>query len=343
MNEMLLELQDSVRRLVADQGLPLAPDTLWQNAVELGWLLVDLPEEEGGLDAGLEGCVTLLSELAAGLDGSPYFGSAIAVSALKHCPAATEALQAAVAGEAVALSMIDGVLKEDRGQISGRLSAVMAADKAARCLVAVGKESRIEQVLLVDLQQEGVAISAKDTWDLTRRLADVEFTIAANEQTLLASGDEAEALWQRVQAVRDFAIAADATGAANALLALTVEHLHTREQFKRPLAMFQALKHRCADLKAAIVGAEALLQSTCRQHYDSDPRLLVVAGMKARQLACATYRNVAEESLQLHGGIGMADEHVCHLFLKRALLNEQLGRAPSAYPQALAAELLDRV
>ena len=58
--------------------------------------------------------------------------------------------------------------------------------------------------------------------------------------------------------------------------------------------------------------------------------------LAAKQLACSTYAAVAEESLQLHGGIGMTSEHECHLFLKRALLNEHLGRGHDSYDQGLA-------
>ena len=69
-------------------------------------------------------------------------------------------------------------------------------------------------------------------------------------------------------------------------------------------------------------------------------RELELAGMAAKQLACSAYAAVAEESLQLHGGIGMTAEHDCHLYLKRALLNEHLGRAPDAAQQALAESVL---
>jgi alkylation response protein AidB-like acyl-CoA dehydrogenase len=65
------------------------------------------------------------------------------------------------------------------------------------------------------------------------------------------------------------------------------------------------------------------------------------AGRAAKWLACAAFATVAEESLQLHGGIGMTEEHNCHLFLKRALLTEHLGRALDSYETGLAAAFLD--
>ncbi len=146
--------------------------------------------------------------------------------------------------------------------------------------------------------------------------------------------------------MRDFGLAAESVGGAAALLEMTVEYLQTRQQFARPLAMFQALKHRCADLKALTEAAGALLQNSLTRavgqdgHWKPAPEA-VRAGKAARQLACKAYARVAEESLQLHGGIGMTSEHDCHLFLKRAMLNEHLGRAPGSYEEGLAAGLLE--
>ncbi len=185
-------------------------------------------------------------------------------------------------------------------------------------LVCVG-----DIVALVPLRQ--ATIQARPTWDRTRCLSDVHFTNVALDQALvLASGASAIALCERLAAHRDFALAADAVGGAAALLDLSVDYLRTRRQFGRPLAMFQALKHRCADLKVQVAAAEALLLDSLARFADQ-PRQAADLGRVAKQLACAVYARVAEEALQLHGGIAMSAEHNCHLYVKRALLNRQLG------------------
>lgn len=143
---------------------------------------------------------------------------------------------------------------------------------------------------------------------------------------------------------RDFALAADSVGGATALLDLTVEYLQARKQFGRPLAMFQALKHRCADLKVQTSAAEALLfDSLSRLDGQNAGTEAETMGKAAKYLACSVYSRVAEEALQLHGGIGMTSDHSCHLFLKRALLNEHLGRRSDTYEVDLAADLLSRL
>jgi alkylation response protein AidB-like acyl-CoA dehydrogenase len=134
-------------------------------------------------------------------------------------------------------------------------------------------------------------------------------------------------------------------GGAAALLEITVEYLQTRRQFGRPLAMFQALKHRCADLRAMIEAADALLwhglaRAAGPLESDADLREADALARRARRLAGETFSMVAEESLQLHGGIGMTSEHACHLFLKRAMLSEHLGREPQDYDLGVADALL---
>ena len=104
---------------------------------------------------------------------------------------------------------------------------------------------------------------------------------------------------------------------------MTIDYLKTRRQFDRPLAMFQALKHRVADLKVehrrgrgAALGARRVRRST----------LAEMGALKA--LATRVYAEIAEEAIQLHGGIGLTQEHPCHLFLKRAFLNARWAAMP---------------
>ena len=90
-----------------------------------------------------------------------------------------------------------------------------------------------------------------------------------------------------------------------------------------------------------LAGAEALLQDSLARVADNLHEADAIdAGRRAKQLACAAFATIAEESLQLHGGIGMADEHPCHLFLKRAMLNEHLGTVERGYEMAIADSFL---
>jgi alkylation response protein AidB-like acyl-CoA dehydrogenase len=122
------------------------------------------------------------------------------------------------------------------------------------------------------------------------------------------------------------------------MLDLTVEYLKMRRQFDRPLAMFQSLKHRCADLRIQIGAAEALLWSRAK---DEGASVTDFGALKAH--AAEVYRWVVEEAIQLHGGIGLTEEHQCHLFMKRAMLNLQLCGSTDHWREAAGRKALERL
>lgn len=340
------ELQESARQVLSGETVSVPEASTWTQVAELGWLMVAVPEELGGLGMNAQGPVVLQTELGRKLSGAPYLSAVLAIEAFCGSGhAEREAwLERLMSGEFVAAPLADGSLKiAPTGSgftVSGTATAVQSADKAEHLLVW---DEPGQCVALIALEQSGVTVAARHSWDETRRLFDVAFdSVQVEEALVLARGDAAAALARRIATLRDFGLAADAIGAAGMLLEMTVEYLQTRRQFGRPLAMFQALKHRCADLKALVTGADALLQSHMAQCVDElGSERAELLGEGAKLLACDMFRRVAEESLQLHGGIGMADEHPCHLFLKRALLSEHLGRGLSHYENDLAAALLN--
>jgi alkylation response protein AidB-like acyl-CoA dehydrogenase len=108
---------------------------------------------------------------------------------------------------------------------------------------------------------------------------------------------------------------------------MAAAHLRTREQFGVPLATFQALRHRVADLAVAVEAATSTAWYAMRLAAARDPELHVVAPMAKLVATEAAYR-VAAESIQLHGGIGFTWEHDAHLYLKRATVNRLLHGDP---------------
>jgi len=348
------ELHDAARQLLAGIGLAADEPTTWTHIAELGWLMVSLDEARGGLGLGLAGACALHMELGRALGTVPLLPALLAIDAIGQAdiPGREQWLQRLSAGDDYVATSLAGsaltVVSVNPGELrlSGVAMAVPSADRAGHALVC--SESG-DCVALVSLEQSGVTITPRPTWDTTRRLFDLQFAdVALDSGLVLATGAAARRLTRSLSLQRDLSLAADAVGGAAALLELTVEYLKTREQFGRPLALFQALKHRCADLKAQTEAAHALLQDRLSR-LDGLPdqeRGLAEAesmGRAAKQLACTTYAVVAEEALQLHGGIGMTSEHQCHLFLKRAMLNEHLGDTADRYDIALAETLLERL
>lgn len=344
MSVELIELQDSARRVMENIGLAAEEGALWTQIIELGWLWVSVPESMGGLGAGIQGAITMHVELGRGLSTVPYLPSMLAVAAI--CQSTLENreawLERLTGGELVTASLADCHIRSDGKCLNGTAVGVQSADSASHILIWTADG---ETVSLVALGQPGIELISRPTWDKTRRLFDVHFTeVELASQTLLAKGAVAEKLIQRLLIQRNFALAAEAIGGAGVLLSRTVEHLQTRIQFRRPLAVFQALKHRCADMKTSIAAAEAMLFDALRNvEGNFYCRNSITKAMGAKLLASSTFAQVAEDCLQLHGGIGMANEHSCHLFLKRSLLDEQLGGHGSVYTSEIASHFLSSV
>ncbi len=346
MSDYLVELRDSARQVVAGTGTPACEDKTWQLIVELGWLLAAVPEGLGGLGLGVRGACTLHTELGRGLAEAPFLPAVMALEALCHgdVPDRSSWIERLSGGELATapLAEPDIALSQDSAGatvLGGLAAAVQSADRAQYALVWAAGDC----VALVALDQAGVEVTERPAWDVTRRLFDLRLTdVALDRQLVLARGENARLLVNRIQTLRDLSLAADSLGGAAALLEMTVEHLQTRRQFGRPLALFQALKHRCADLKTQLAAAESLLSDclaqTGEQTGTAEARL---RGQKAKYLACSVFSLVAEEALQLHGGIGMAAEHPCHLFLKRAMLGEHLGEREYGYERVIAECFLD--
>lgn len=330
MSQALNELRDSARQVLGKLGLAADENQTWPLLVELGWLLVALPEDDGGLEQGLAGAVAFHTELGRGLAAAPYASALLAIDAVQHAEFAQRQsfLERLTAAEYVAAPMaashLDLRRDGSRLLLTGGVAALESADRATHLLLS-SQDDRC--VALVPTRQPGLSLRTRNTWDPSRRLFEAQLQdVPLDPALLLAQGEAAQLLCRRLRSLRELSLAADAVGGAAAALTMTVEYLQTRRQFGRPLALFQALKHRCADLCALSVAAEAQLADTVSRYEtrlaEPDGEL---AAKTARQLACSVYARVAEEALQLHGGIGMTSEHACHRFLKRALLDEQLG------------------
>src|SRR5262249_38403424 len=117
------------------------------------------------------------------------------------------------------------------------------------------------------------------------------------------------------------ALACDAVGAAQEVLGLTIDYLKTRQQFGKPIGSFQALKRRCADHRVALEVAWSLVREAVRSRASGASDAAAQASL-AKAYACDVGAAIATDATQLHGGIGVTWEHPCHLFLKRAKLDE---------------------
>lgn len=315
----LSELQDAAQKAFPADKLMSSRDESWKLIAEMGWLMIDLPEDLGGLGLGRDATATLHFELGRVLSTAPLIPALIAQAGLAAATGLTNRqdwVERICGGEYIPLNMLPGTAARGAdGKMSGTISGVFEADMASHVLAGLAG-----LYCLIPLDAPGVSVVERKVWDESRRLFDVVLDgFAPDPALIVAEGSEAAQLHDVISPLAQLAIAADSLGGANAALDMTVEYLKVRKQYDRPLAMFQALKHRCADLKTQIVSAEALFWARVR---DESASITDLGAAKA--LANEVYQFVTEEAIQLHGGIGLTEEHQCHLFMKRAMLNLQL-------------------
>jgi alkylation response protein AidB-like acyl-CoA dehydrogenase len=316
----LSELQDSAQKAFPSDKLVPERHVSWALVAEMGWLMIELPEDQGGLGLGRDAAATIHYELGKMLSSAPLIPAMLALRAIyeaENFVGKESWIESICGGEYVPLNMLPGKLEAAAdGSLTGKVSGFFDADMASHVLI--GASGRY---LLVPTDAPGVRMEERPLWDESRRLFDLHLDGYAPHPSLcLAEGAAAAPLHDSIARSAHLFVAADSLGGATAGLDMTVEYLKMRKQFDRPLAMFQALKHRCADLKSQIVSAEALLWS--RATSVESVNVTALGAMKG--YATDTYRIVTEEMIQLHGGIGLTEEHPCHLFMKRAMLNLQL-------------------
>lgn len=308
---------------------------LWSRAGELGWAAIALPEEAGGLGMGSKGLVTLFVALGQFVAPGAFLATLPAAQWLAEADPAVAAqwLPAIIAAEtelAVAAAPEAGTLRLAEGKLEGEVTALLGSAAAAIAVVPADGA-----VALVALDAPGVAAEVLEMWDRTRPM----LRLACRGVAPLAlvadpDGTKAAALFRLLA----LAIAADCIGGARRIALQTVEYLKTREQFGRPLASFQALKHRAANLVFPVEAAAQNVLLAADLVAQGDPHAAMWSAL-AKAAASAAYKAVAEDCLQLHGGVGYTWEYDPHIFLKRALLNQSLGGANHRHRDLAAAHL----
>lgn len=314
----LSELRDAAQKAFPRDALIPARDESWKLAAEMGWLMIELPEALGGLGLGRDAGVAIHYEMGQVLAAAPLIPAMLglaSIAAAENFADRQDWAERICGGEYVPLNLLPGTATFADGAVTGTVSGVFDADMASHVLVSV-----TGLYVLVPVDAAGVELVEQRLWDESRRMFDVKLNgFRPDASLIVAEGENARQLHDVISPQAQLAIAADSLGGADAALAMSVEYLKTRKQFDRPLAMFQALKHRCADLKALVVAAQALLWQRA-----GDPQATIVDLGALKAHATDVYRLVCEEAIQFHGGIGLTEEYQCHLYMKRAMLNTVL-------------------
>jgi alkylation response protein AidB-like acyl-CoA dehydrogenase len=323
----------------------------WKLMVELGWTGLAIPERFGGTGLRLTEQCIVLSELGAGLVPAPYLATAgFAVAALlggASEPAMQSRLPEIASGAqlyAVVTSGWTGTgtpYARPSGRdwaLSGHASYCLDAGRADELLVIARVGDHGHGLFAVPAAGPGITVRMVDAVDFTRRIADVKFADAPAESLYAKTLSEVQAgaIIDRMAVL----LSAEMVGATDRCLTITLDYLRTRHQFGGPIGRFQALKHRCANLAVQLTTARELVFAAAGTADEGDFTAAAVAAPLALARASEVSKLVAEESIQLHGGIGFTDEAAVGLYYKRALSDGEL-LAHSVDARARLAAMLD--
>jgi len=295
--------------------------SIWRQATDLGWLTLALPEAHGGLGMGARGLQVLnreLGERTAPGAFAPTLCAAQWIASIGSDGLRGELLPAVVAGElkiAVPTLETAGPLSLAGGKVSGQIDLLGSADTGIAA-VPVGADGWA----LVRIDGSAAVLTPIDNWDRTREIYRLECRDATVAGVIADPDGKVGALLGTYIAI---ALAADSIGAANNIAYKTIEYLKERVQFERPIASFQAIKHRAADLIGKITTQEALLEQAVQSADNGSPDSAMWARL-AKAGATDAFAFVARDCIQLHGGVGHTWEYDPHIYMKRARLNEGL-------------------
>ncbi|MFC7535755.1 acyl-CoA dehydrogenase family protein [Sphingomonas sp. GCM10030256] len=317
---------------------------LWKQFGELGLTGICIPEAQGGLGLGATEAALVLEEVGRNLTPSPLLTTAVAaVRALDGSAQGERWFPGIVAGDTVAALAID------EGQHHAPAAIALEARRSGNGFVLNGAKQFVVHGASADLiivaartggsagEHDGVTLFAveRDTSGLQIENVTLADASKAARLTLADVAVDADAVigevdggWTPLARALDAGragAAAELVGLASGASDITVDYLKQRKQFGRLIGEFQALQHRAAHLYGEIEIARAAAYKAAELIDRNDPRaelMTAVAKAKAGRSAALA----VQEGVQMHGGIGMTDEHDIGLYMKReAVLGRLFG------------------
>lgn len=333
------------RRKMANDPLGFSP-AVWKQFAELGWLALPIAEECGGLGGSAVEIGILMEAFGRGLVSEPYIASVVLGAALiERCGSMAQK-------QAILPKIADGSLKlalahSERAarfdlakvattahstaqgwRLAGRKIAVLDGHAADEIIVSAhihdhqGSSGRIG-LFLVQATTPSVAISDYERLGGGRacniELSDVQLP----EDALLGNGHDALPAieWAVDRAMA--ALGAEAVGIMQVLLDTTLEYTKIRKQFGRPLAANQVIRHRLADMAVQVDEARSMALRAALK-LDADPVERARAAWGAKAKIGRSARFVGEQSIQLHGGMGVTEELEVGAYFKRLVAFDTL-------------------
>jgi alkylation response protein AidB-like acyl-CoA dehydrogenase len=331
----------SLKRIRALRDEPLGfSRELYGKMAELGWLAIPFPESAGGLGQGLVDLAVVLEELGRGLMPEPVLSSVLlggqalalggsAAQQKEWLPKVAEGQALLTLAHQERQSRYDPFDVATQAQrdgaawvLSGEKSYVPDAGVADRIVVTARTQGNRRDregvgLFLVDPKAKGVTLTAVPTSDARRRFHVKLERVKLDDGQRLSGTTPPDMALEAALDRATVGLAAEMLGSMGEAFRMTLDYLKTRQQFGVPIGSFQALQHRASDeyVQTELARSAVYYAAMCVDEKMPDAQA-AVSTAKAR--CNDAFHLIANESIQMHGGIGMTDEHDIGFFFKRA-------------------------
>lgn len=317
---------------------------LWKQFAELGLTGICIPESHGGMGMGATEAALVLEEIGRNLTPSPFLQTAVvAARAIEGTEHADRWYPGILSGEALLAVAIDEGPRHAPEQtaleakrqgngfvLNGSKQFVVqggSADMIVTAARTAGSAGETDGITLFAVPREAAGLDVENAALVdSSKAARLRFGgVQVDADAVIGEVDGGWEPLQRALSAGRAGSAAELVGVASGAFAMTLNYLGQRKQFDKLIGEFQALQHRAAHLYAEIEIARAAALKAAQLLDSGDDRAelyVSVAKAKAADVANLSVR----EGVQMHGGIGMTDEHDIGLFMKRgAVLREMFG------------------
>ena len=326
----------------------------WRRGAELGWTSLLVSEDLGGGSIGGQGLVDLALvayEFGRHAAPGPLLVTNVAAATLSETGESRfkEVIGDVLAGTSVVtwclgepapndqLGQVELDIRVDGGEVvlNGAKRPVESGARADHLLVTGRTGSGLTQAL-VPAETAGMAVAPMQTVDLTRRFSvvsfdDVRIPTSAVVGEVGAADDQVRKQIERALAL----LGAEAVGAMQAAFDMTVEWAFDRYSFGRPLASYQELKHRFADMKTWLEASHAVSDAATQAVADGSPDAAELLSA-AKAFIGEFGSELLQDCIQIHGGIGLTFDHDLHLYLRRHTVDRALYGTPAQHRRILA-------
>jgi alkylation response protein AidB-like acyl-CoA dehydrogenase len=320
-------LHDSVANLL--RGSDDSASALWRRFADLGLLAMPFAEADGGLASPTDDLLIVMRLLGRQLSDLPFLASTVLggklISALASASQKSDLIPSLISGEAtLTLAHSEPNARYERDRItttaspvdggyvlSGLKSLAINGARATHIIVSArtgGKANDVSGISLFLMPVSAPGLNVRPYADPLGANADIALDdVFASSASVLGGTEDVFPVLETALDHATVAAVADAVGAMEELLELTVEYLKVRNQFGVPIGSFQALQHRAVDMFIEVEQAKSILEYAAGMlDVDASVRRLAVAAAKAHANKAA--REVGEAAVQLHGGMGLTLE-----------------------------------